>query len=79
MLAMQLAGQGLQVVARDDTTLVAWDAGDDEKAAATVQRLAEAGVVIRALPGTGRVRASVGAWNDERDLDRLLGAGRLSG
>ena len=37
-------------------------------------RLAEAGVVIRHLPGTPYVRASVGAWNDESDLERLLAA-----
>jgi L-cysteine/cystine lyase len=37
-------------------------------------RLAEQGVVVRHLPGTPYVRASVGAWNDESDLDRLLDA-----
>ena len=41
---------------------------------AAVARLAEAGVVLRELPGTPYLRASVGAWNDEDDLDRLLGA-----
>ena len=41
---------------------------------ATRARLAEAGVIIRDLPGTGLLRASVGAWNDESDLDRLLSA-----
>jgi selenocysteine lyase/cysteine desulfurase len=29
-------------------------------------------VLIRNLPGTPYLRASVGAWNDESDLDRLL-------
>ena len=33
--------------------------------AATRARLAEAGVIIRDLPGTGLLRASVGAWNDD--------------
>jgi hypothetical protein len=28
---------------------------------------------VRAFPADGLVRASVGAWNDEGDLDRLLG------
>jgi hypothetical protein len=37
-------------------------------------RLAEAGVAIRDLPGTPLMRASVGAWNDASDLDRLLAA-----
>jgi hypothetical protein len=29
---------------------------------------------VRNLPGRGLVRASVGAWNDEGDLDRLVAA-----
>ena len=29
---------------------------------------------MRHLPGTPYLRASVGAWNDEDDLERLLGA-----
>ena len=41
---------------------------------AAVARLGEAGVTLRELPGTPYLRASVGAWNDEDDLDRLLGA-----
>ena len=31
-------------------------------------------MVIRFLPGTRYLRASVGAWNDESDLERLLEA-----
>ena len=38
------------------------------------QRLAEAGVALRDLPGHPYLRASVGAWNDESDLERLLAA-----
>ena len=34
--------------------------------------LYERGVVIRDLPGTGLLRASVGWWNDESDLQRLV-------
>ena len=34
--------------------------------------LLERGVAVRDLPGTPYLRASVGAWNDESDLDRLL-------
>ena len=37
-------------------------------------RVHEHGVVIRELPGTGLLRASVGWWNDETDLERLLAA-----
>ena len=33
-----------------------------------------ADVVVRNLPGTPYVRASVGAWSSEDDLDRLLAA-----
>jgi selenocysteine lyase/cysteine desulfurase len=35
-------------------------------------RLAERGVVLRDIPGRPWLRASVGAWNDELDLERLL-------
>ena len=50
---------------------MSWADADDE---ATRDRLAAAGVAVRNLPGRGLLRASVGAWNDESDLDRLLGA-----
>lgn len=50
-------------------TLVAWRAEDPE---ALVARLAEAGVVVRDLPGTGFVRASCGFWTSEDDLERLV-------
>ena len=29
-------------------------------------------MILRNLPGTSYLRASVGAWNDETDLDRVL-------
>ncbi|MEA2157110.1 MAG: L-cysteine/cystine lyase [Solirubrobacteraceae bacterium] len=70
-LADMLAERGLRVAPRDRTTLVSWEDGDP---AATRERLFDAGVVIRDLPGTGLLRASVGAWNDESDLERLLAA-----
>jgi L-cysteine/cystine lyase len=37
-----------------------------------VARLYERGVMVRELPGTGTVRASVGWWNDGSDLERLV-------
>jgi selenocysteine lyase/cysteine desulfurase len=40
--------------------------------AETVESLYDRGVVLRELPGTGLLRASVGWWNDESDLERLL-------
>jgi len=70
-LASALQDSGRRVAPRDRTTLVAWE---DPDPAATRVRLAEAGVVIRDLPGTGLLRASVGAWNDDTDLARLLAA-----
>lgn len=66
-----LAARGLTVAPRGNSTLVAWESSDP---AAQVQRCAEAGVIVRALPATSYVRASVGAWNDESDLERLLAA-----
>jgi L-cysteine/cystine lyase len=70
-LAQTLADGGLQVRPRDRTTLVSWH---DPDALATKERLADAGVIIRDLPGRELLRASVGAWNDESDLERLLAA-----
>jgi hypothetical protein len=37
-----------------------------------VARLAERAVVVRQLPGRGLLRASVGAWTSDGDLERLL-------
>ncbi|MEA2127003.1 MAG: L-cysteine/cystine lyase [Solirubrobacteraceae bacterium] len=70
-LADELAARGFVVGPRGDTTLVSWEDADP---AATSERLAAQGVIIRHLPGTPYVRASVGAWNDESDIDRLLEA-----
>jgi selenocysteine lyase/cysteine desulfurase len=70
-LAERLAASGRTVAPRDATTLVAWENEDPEAAR---ERLAAAGVGIRNLPGTTYLRASVGAWNDESDLDALLNA-----
>lgn len=70
-LADELVARGRELAPRDRTTLVAWREADPP---ATVARLADAGVVVRELPGRGLVRASVGAWNDATDLDRLLSA-----
>jgi L-cysteine/cystine lyase len=37
-----------------------------------VQRLAERGVVVREIPGSGLVRVSCGYWTSDDDLERLL-------
>jgi selenocysteine lyase/cysteine desulfurase len=70
-LADRLRQTGRHVAPRDDTTLVAWE---DPDPPASRDRLAAGGVIVRDLPGTPYVRASVGAWNDEGDLERLLAA-----
>jgi L-cysteine/cystine lyase len=55
-----------------DATLVSFrpDADADE----TVARVAERGVVVRAVPGRGLVRVSCGYWTNDEDLARLLDA-----
>jgi selenocysteine lyase/cysteine desulfurase len=67
-----LTEQGFDVAGEDGGgTLVAirWP-GDT---AAAVAALYEGGVIVRELPGTGLLRASVGWWNDGSDLERLVG------
>jgi L-cysteine/cystine lyase len=62
---------GLDVVTEPgQATLVSFRVPGD--AAETVASLYEQGVVVRELPNTGLVRASVGWWNDESDLERLV-------
>jgi selenocysteine lyase/cysteine desulfurase len=70
-LARELAEHGREVAPRGRTTLVSWRSDDAE---GEVARLAERGVVVRHLPGLGLVRASVGAWTSDVDLDRLVGS-----
>jgi L-cysteine/cystine lyase len=68
-LAAGLAGRlGSRVKPRGRSTLVTWDVEDPE---GEVAMLAAAGFAIRELPGTGTVRASVGAWSSEAALERL--------
>jgi selenocysteine lyase/cysteine desulfurase len=69
-LADALRESGRAVMPRGATTLVSWE---DPYAEETRDRLAAAGVAVRNLPGRALLRASVGAWNDDSDLDRLLG------
>ena len=70
-LAERLEAGGRTVAPRGDTTLVAWEEPEPQR---TVERLVGAGVLVRDVPNTPYLRASVGRWNDEEDLDRLLGA-----
>jgi L-cysteine/cystine lyase len=61
------------VLPRERATLVSWRVAPEESGA-VVARLADAGVIVRDLPGRGLVRASVGWWSNEDDLERLLTA-----
>jgi selenocysteine lyase/cysteine desulfurase len=70
-LAAMLAERGREPAPRDDTTLVSFRSPDPP---AEQAMLAERGIIVRYIPGRPWLRASVGAWNDEEDLDRLLGA-----
>jgi L-cysteine/cystine lyase len=70
-LAALLAERGREVAPRGDSTLVSWRSDDAE---ADVERLAADGIVVRNLPGHGLVRASVGAWATEEELERLASA-----
>lgn len=71
-LADALAERGRTVAPRGATTLVSWSAAGDPMAEAV--RLYEAGVIVRPVPGTDRLRASVGPWSNEEDVERLLAA-----
>jgi L-cysteine/cystine lyase len=69
----ELLGERHEVVTDPgQATLVTWKAERDS--ADAVARLAEAGVIVRDLPGYGWLRASCGFWTNDEDLDRLLGA-----
>jgi L-cysteine/cystine lyase len=68
-LASGLAERGRQIAPRGRTQLVSWRSDDAE---GDVARMAGAGVVVRNLPGLGLVRASVGAWTSDEDLERVL-------
>lgn len=68
-LVERLRELGREIAPRDATTLVSFASADPE---AERDALAAAGVVLRNIPDRPWLRASVGAWNDQSDLDRLL-------
>jgi L-cysteine/cystine lyase len=68
-LADRLRERGLTVVPRGRSTLVSWEVADPT---AEVERLAEAGLIVRSIPSSGLVRAAVGAWSSEEELERLV-------
>ena len=73
-LADLLAEHGREPAPRGRTTLVSFPSPDPE---GERSQLAEQGVIVRNIPDRPWLRASVGAWNDESDLERLIAA--LSG
>jgi L-cysteine/cystine lyase len=68
-LADRLAERGLSVAPRGRSTLVSWSSSDAD---ADVARLAAERVVVRSIPAFSLVRASVGAWTSEEELERLV-------
>jgi L-cysteine/cystine lyase len=75
-LAEQLAASGRALAVESEAeragaTLVSFSSPDP---VAEREQLAGRGVVLRDIPGRPWLRASVGAWNDEDDLARLLDA-----
>lgn len=71
LLADRLAAEGVAVAPRGRSTLVSWEAGEDPDR--EVARLADQGFVVRSIPIGKLMRASVGAWNNEEELERLVG------
>jgi L-cysteine/cystine lyase len=65
-----LEAGGREPAPRGDTTLVSFPSEDPPAERA---HLANAGIIVRNIPGRPWLRASVGAWNDDDDLNRLLG------
>jgi L-cysteine/cystine lyase len=69
-----LGKAGAEVVTPEQSaTLVAWRVPPEESLNA-VRKAADAGVIIRDLPGRGLLRASVGWWTSDEDLERLVDA-----
>src|SRR3712207_2529948 len=68
-LAERLQERGATVSPRGDSTLVSWTADDPPS---ETDRLLAEGVVVRHLPGTPWVRASVGGWTTEDEVERLV-------
>jgi L-cysteine/cystine lyase len=70
-LASRLQENEVTVMPRGRSTLVSWKTADPEQ---EVPRLAESGFLVRSIPMGGLIRASVGAWSSEDELDALAAA-----
>jgi L-cysteine/cystine lyase len=67
-LADLLRERGKTVLPRGNSTLVSWETTEPE---ADVERLRGLGMLLRSIPTHGVIRASVGAWTSEEELERL--------
>jgi L-cysteine/cystine lyase len=67
-LAVMLEERGAVLAPRGDCTLVSWE---EEDPPAVTERLFAKGILVRHLPGGRYVRASVGAWSSQEELNRL--------
>jgi len=67
-LVERLEGRGVEVAPRGRSTLVSFVVDDQ---AAALERVQAAGLVVRDLPGTSYLRASVGGWTTDEELARL--------
>jgi len=75
MLAARLRESGMRVTERNESTLVAWSDRDPER---SYKNLEAHSVIVKPMADRALVRASVGGWTTDDDLDRLLNALRKS-
>jgi L-cysteine/cystine lyase len=62
----------VEVLPRGDSTLISWRVSNGRDPNEEVERLASAGFVVRSIPSHGGlIRASVGAWSTEEELEEL--------
>jgi selenocysteine lyase/cysteine desulfurase len=69
-LVARLSDRGIEVAARGRSTLVSFAVEDPP---GLLERVLAGGFVLRDLPGTRYLRASVGGWTTDEELDRLTG------
>lgn len=69
-LASMLSERGITVTERSPSTIVSFAVDD---APAFVELAETEGVIVRDIPGRGLIRASIGAWCLDDDLEELVG------
>jgi selenocysteine lyase/cysteine desulfurase len=68
-LAQLLEERGVRVAMRAPSTLVSFEVPDPQE---FTEAAAAEGIVIRGIPGRSYARASVGAWNSDEEIQRLV-------